>query len=130
MRQVLSLLTLTVFAATSLLGHGGMHAIVGASGCGEHLHAHVDAPHHSHGTHSHCHHHVETDDSDSPQELPPAHDHDECLICQWYAEHNASMTLPVVLSAYAPCVEQLQVERSLIADEMNLMVRSRGPPTC
>jgi hypothetical protein len=134
-RQILVNLTLITNAAAALLGHAGLHDLIG------HRHSeHVgleSAP--SVATHgcSHGHHqdHIvdgehRHDHSDGVPESPERHDHDseDCLVCQYTAQAQSHVTL-VELPSLSHLVDSTCCEeRRFVPAGLESLYESRGPP--
>ena len=138
-RRVSSAFLTTLFAAVSLLGHGGLHALSGGHEChgphsastsdGTHGHGH----HHDHGEscghESHSHDPAGAHDHQSPVPLPVEHDHDDCLICQWFAQGQtllAAAETPVVEDSHG---EPVQSPPQIATTGRLISTFTRGPPT-
>lgn len=115
---------LALYAATALLGSGGLHAIAPCTPCCK---AETSPAVHSHQgcTHSHPHPHQPADESPRPDE--PC-DHESCLICEWAATPAVSVAVvapPSLLELVAQLGPELVTRH---ASQAASAFSIRGPP--
>ena len=129
-----------VYGGIALVGHGGMHLLHDDS----HVHAHqhggavAQAHEHSH-RHGSCHHQQHADE-ETPASDPhsggghehrhdgPAHDHDNCVVCQHFAAKACLVAADLSLNLAAG-VELLDQAAPLFASgEDRYVLPIRGPP--
>ena len=139
-RQFLISTTLVAHAVAALLGHAGLHALMGHEH-GEHTaHQSLDLRHSQHSDHcthdGHNHHeslghvaHRQANHDDGQPESPaPSHDDDDCLVCQFAAQQQAPLTffsMPVSVDfCESTATETMQFAPARIESAYD----SRGPP--
>lgn len=132
-QRLIGLSLLAVYAGIALVGHGGMHLLHGDSHF--HPHAVAESGGHSHGGCCHHHHADEaTPESDSGsgghehRHDSPAHDHDDCVICQHFAAKACLIAADLPLS-FSGGVEHIDCPLPLlISGEDCYVLPIRGPP--
>src|SRR5262245_33189123 len=95
LRRLIGSSLLAIYGGIALLGHGGLHVLQGDEHFDAAADAHAVAHAHSHSHHGCCHHHAPPKAAGRPDSQPthhhehrhdgPAHDHDNCVICQHFA---------------------------------------------
>ncbi|MFO1093890.1 MAG: hypothetical protein U0992_11350 [Planctomycetaceae bacterium] len=138
LRRLIGCCLLAIYGGMAVLGHGGLHALQ----ADEHLHATADsvAASHAHG-HTHhgcCHHHPQQQAANQPDSQPaqhhehrhngPAHDHDNCVICQHFAAGAVLVAFGAPLNLIAGIERVAQVATSLSTVEDSYLLPIRGPP--
>ncbi|MDG2359067.1 MAG: hypothetical protein P8M20_05380 [Planctomycetaceae bacterium] len=140
-RQFLISTTLVAHAAAALLGHAGLHAVMGhdhgehtaqPSLDSEHGHHHAHSAHnghshhdgHEHTAHSHANH-----DDGQPSSPAPSHHHDgDCLVCQFAEQHQSPLAF-FHIPASADISEPTAAETVQLAPtRFESVYDSRGPP--
>ena len=140
-RRVLISTTLVAHAAAALLGHAGLHAVMGHDH-GEHItqqslvpahnHHHVDC---AHGGHSHHDGHGHTtsslvnhNDGQPSFPTPSHHDEDDCLACQFAEQPQAPLAF-FLMPASAEISESTAATTVQLAPaRIESAYDSRGPP--
>lgn len=121
---------IALYAATALLGSGGLHAFAppcGGAGCVAETHQHV----HTHPGCTHSHPHSHSAPADAPQSETPCdhdHDHEHCFICQ----HAATAVVPVAV-VVPPSIPEAVTDvnphvETCAAVESAFRFLIRGPP--
>jgi hypothetical protein len=149
-RRSVSAFLLAVFAAVSLLGHGGLHLVPGGHDCHAHTgtaaapagHSHAGHTHsqaaHSHIAHSqiaqghaHCCSHSHAENEQPSQPVPHApfeHDHDNCLVCQWHTQGQLS-TVTITVPLSEDCCGDVTRSTPHVTTAFRLStLLTRGPP--
>lgn len=130
-RRFLISTTLVVHAAAALLGHAGLHAVMGHDH-GEHTahqslefdhgHYHSDC---AHGSHSHHAHH----DDGQPSSPTPSHrDEDDCLVCQFAGQHQAPLAFFHIQASAEISESTAAAALQLAPARIESAYDSRGPP--
>lgn len=151
-RQAIASSILFVQVTVALLGHAGLHALLGDFHLGTHDHAshslvdakapscdhwhshrsyatahHTHHDGHHHGQHSHNNRHSRHE-HESPQQHHHHHDSSDCLICQYIDQAQTSLAQPVTAGPVAidgpvNCDVECRVAHGLAS-----AYDSRGPP--
>ena len=126
--KLLQFVCLVLFAAISLPGHAGLHALLGLS------HSHQ---HHSHkpaakvaAEHKHCsHHHAHKSHAHDQQESDPSPiDEEDCPVCDWFAQTwSADLPEPVLARFEQHFSRPLALEVVVVAVTLGTPP-ARGPP--
>lgn len=134
-RQFFLTLTLATHAAVALLGHAGLHEVVGhhhgdtgEQDSGRSHASHVCAhghSHHEHAAHSHSHDHSHGKKDQKPD---GNHDHSDCVVCQFTAQAQSPLCIVDL-----PALNEFQEAAFIFPERLYIAAAesafdSRGPP--
>jgi hypothetical protein len=126
---------LAFYAATALLGSGGLHAIAPDACCGTctlpGLASHAGHSHGHHQSHSSCRHHSHEHPPSQKDSTPsPAPcDHDDCLICKYVSVPSVAPVLAETSQPLELTQTHCRVSFSAPLSGAPLRVSNRGPPS-